>query len=132
MIEKKKTDKAQQDAAELEKRAEEDKQREAQQQKDRMKLFFDNEKIEIGEEVVTIAFRLPNGSRRQRNFKKSYPTSVLYDYVSLMDVRGFENENNNFRLTAGFPAQNLDPHVLIKDHFPDSDQELVHVKEIEL
>lgn len=131
MIEQKRKDQERQEAIESQKQMEEEKSRQEQQKKNQLKSFFENEKIESGEEVITIAFRLPNGARKQRDFKKNYSVSRLYDYVSLIEDKGFENENSQFKLMAGFPAQNLDPNSLLKSQFPDSDQELVHVKEIE-
>jgi hypothetical protein len=131
MIEQKKKDQERQEALDNQKRIDEELLLQEQQKKDRLKSSFDNEQFEKGDEVITIAFRLPNGSRKQRDFKKNAPVSRLYDFVSLIEEKGFENANSQFKLVAGFPAQPLEPNSSIKTQFPDSDQELVHVKEIE-
>jgi FAS-associated factor 2 len=131
MIEKKRQDLEKAEALANQQKLEEDSKNQAANKKAKLKDSFEKEKIDDGPDSIAIAFRMPNGSRNQRNFRKSDTVERIYNFVSVLDERGFENEENDFKIVAGFPAQTLNPRLLLRDQFPDSDHELVHVKELD-
>lgn len=53
-------------------------------------------------EIVKIAFRMPDGSKNQRNFEKTDTVGKLYDYIDSL-----EGELGAFELATSFPSHSL-------------------------
>jgi len=53
-------------------------------------------------EIVKIAFRLPDGSKQQRNFMKTDTVGRLYDYIDSL-----EGELGTYELATSFPSHSL-------------------------
>lgn len=51
--------------------------------------------------TLQVAFRLPNGERRERRFKSTTKLRALFDYVESVGTVGTEN----FSLVSNFPRK---------------------------
>ena len=111
------------------KKQEEIKKRSFDLQKEEIRKYFENEKLE-GRETTAIGFRLPSGQRVEKTFSRDAPLSIVKNYVLLLDKKGFENEESDFELAAGYPMKTLDLAQTLRQAFGESDSELVHVKEV--
>lgn len=84
-----------------------------------------------GVETISIGFRLPSGKRETREFEKSDRLADLRDYISILENKGFIEENSDYELFTGFPSRKLEENLTLREIFDNSDSELVHVKEVQ-
>ena len=61
-------------------------------------------------DVFSSAFRLPNGKRINRRFKKSEKVQILMDYIYIQEDIGFEEDDDRskFSILSGYPRKALD------------------------
>ena len=87
--------------------------------------------------AITLAFRLPNGSRLTRKFLKTdkvqvvfYKLQYAYDYIYTQKNIGLENEFSEIEILVSYPPKPLDNfNQTFEVLFGDSQQELLLIKE---
>lgn len=94
-----------------------------------LKKMFDSRTIDPSR-VFEVCLRLPNGSKIFQNFDAKDKISVVADFVSVIEQKGFEEPDNEFELKSGFPPKGLDNSQTLEQAFPDGSGELITVTEL--
>lgn len=114
---------------ELQKAIEAEKMRKKEEEIQNLNKVFENEKVNPSRAVM-ISLRMPDGQRVERLFDKGSKIRYVMQFVATLDKKHFENNQPNFNLAAGFPPKQLDPEMSLEQIFGNSENELIHVKEI--
>lgn len=77
-----------------------------------------------------LCIRLPNGKKIVQNFQSNDTVSVVRDFVSTVEDKGFEEPDGDFDLKSGFPPKSLTPNQTLEQAFPDGSGELITVVEL--
>jgi hypothetical protein len=130
IIEKQKEEMRKKEEEEQIKLAQSQKQLQQQQKREALKAKF-AAPVPNGVETISIGFRLPSGKRETREFDKNDRLEDIRDFISLLENKGFAEENSDFELFTGFPSRKLEENLTLREMFENSDSELVHVKEVQ-
>lgn len=76
-----------------------------------------------------ICLRLPNGSKISKDFESCDQLSLVHDFVSTIESKGFENPDGDFELKSGFPPKILELSRSLSETFPDGSGQLINVVE---
>lgn len=60
---------------------------------------------EMGDDVINLVFRLPNGIRVSRRFYKSQTLKEVKDWIALHRILQLPNPNPTFNIVSDFPKQ---------------------------
>lgn len=101
-----------------------------QRERDELKRRIDSEKSVDPQFAIALQFRFPSGQKTVREFDRRSTVGYAHMFASMFDNKGFENDESDFNLFAGFPKKKLEKDQTLESVFGNSDSEVVHVEEV--
>ncbi len=101
-----------------------------QRQRDELKRKIESEQSIDPKFAIAIQFRFPSGQKIVREFDRRSTVGYAHMFASMFENKGFENDESDFNLFAGFPKKKLDKNETLETVFGSSDSEVVHVEEV--